>query len=181
MQQCDFLRGFWDGLVGAPERCQFDPASTVDRLYQPAPAATPLGVVDIPRGTTFEHDRYRAQVDPQGNVDLNLSPAATNPPVKRTSCASTSTSGAAGHEKIRVQGGQIYLPNGKTLPFGNRGVILVMPDGTQMAVGRANDNSNEQVRTVMAGPGQEIPTNPPGKTQVLTFNANWDIVAQMTK
>lgn len=64
---------------------------------------------------------------------------------------------------LRLENGQIRLPGGQSLPFGNTGVLIRLPDGTQVAVGRQGDQA---VRWVVAGAGEDIPTSPPGATNV---------------
>jgi hypothetical protein len=74
-----------------------------------------------------------------------------------------------------VEGGQILLPNGKRVPFGNTGAIIEMPDGTRVGVGRNSETDTKHVRWVTAGPGQEIPSHPPGKTNVFKLDANGNL------
>ena len=72
---------------------------------------------------------------------------------------------------LRIAGGRLELPDGSSIPFGNRGVIVRLPDGTQVAVGRSGDGPQaRECRWVVAGPGEEIPTSPPGATAVY----GWD-------
>ncbi len=72
---------------------------------------------------------------------------------------------------LRIAEGHLHLPDGTSIPFGNRGVIVRLPDGTQVAVGRSGDGPQaRQCRWVVAGPGEQIPTSPPGATQVY----RWD-------
>jgi len=83
--------------------------------------------------------------------------------------------GAAFSQKIsgglRIADGNLHLPDGTSIPFGNRGVIVRLPDGAQVAVGRNGDGPQaRQCRWVVAGPGEQIPTSPPGATQVY----GWD-------
>ncbi len=83
-------------------------------------------------------------------------------------CSATSQSGPGG---LRVAGGRILLPDGSAIPFGNRGVIVRLPDGSQVAVGRDGDGpAAKACRWVVAGPGERIPTSPPGATNVY----DWD-------
>ena len=78
-------------------------------------------------------------------------------------------------QKLSFKDGNIQLPNGKQIPFGNTGAIVVMPDGSQIAVGR---QGNEQVRTAYGAPGQQIPVSPPGQTNVFYLNEVGDVVRQ---
>lgn len=72
---------------------------------------------------------------------------------------------------LRIADGNLHLPDGTSIPFGNRGVIVRLPDGAQVAVGRNGDGPQaRQCRWVVAGPGEQIPTSPPGATQVY----GWD-------
>lgn len=83
--------------------------------------------------------------------------------------------GQAGPAGLRVEGGHIILANGKRVPFGNTGAIIQMPDGTKVGVGRNSETDTQHVRWVTAGPGQEIPTNPPGKTNLFTLDAEGNL------
>ncbi len=83
--------------------------------------------------------------------------------------------GQEGPMGLRVEGGQIVLPNGKKVPFGTRGVIIEMPDGTKVAVGRNGDNDTQNCRWVTAPPGQDIPTDPPGKTNLFSFDGSGNL------
>lgn len=79
--------------------------------------------------------------------------------------------GEVGPGGLRIANGQVVLPDGTTLPFGNRGVIIRMPDGTQVAVGRNGDGPNAQAcRWAVAGAGESIPTSPPGATNVYCWD-----------
>lgn len=68
---------------------------------------------------------------------------------------------------LSVENGQLRLPGGQTIPFGNTGVIVRLPDGTKVAVGRQGDQA---VRWVVAGEGEDIPTSPPGATNVFELD-----------
>lgn len=83
--------------------------------------------------------------------------------------------GQAGPAGLRLEGGQIVLPNGKKVPFGNTGVIIEMPDGTQVAAGRNSDTDTKNCRWVTAGPGEQIPTSPPGKCNLFKLDANGNL------
>jgi hypothetical protein len=61
------------------------------------------------------------------------------------------------------------------VPFGNRGAIIRLPDGTQVGVGRNSQSDSRHVRWVTAGPGEEIPTNPPGKTNVFELTPSGEL------
>lgn len=68
---------------------------------------------------------------------------------------------------LSVENGRLRLPGGQSIPFGNTGVIVRLPDGTQVAVGRQGDQA---VRWVVAGEGEAIPTSPPGATNVFELD-----------
>lgn len=89
--------------------------------------------------------------------------------------APTPGGGQPGPAGLRVEGGHIILPNGKKVPFGNTGAIIQMPDGTKVGVGRNSETDSQHVRWVTAGPGENIPTNPPGKTNLFTLDAEGNL------
>lgn len=79
---------------------------------------------------------------------------------------------------LRIADGHLELPDGTSIPFGNRGVIVRLPDGTQVAVGRSGDGPQDRAcRWVVAGPGEEIPTSPPGATAVYEWDGSGGLKA----
>lgn len=81
--------------------------------------------------------------------------------------ASVDQAGGLHTRGLSVENGQLWLPGGQTIPFGNTGVIVRLPDGTKVAVGRQGDQA---VRWVVAGEGEHIPTSPPGATNVFELD-----------
>lgn len=81
---------------------------------------------------------------------------------------------------LRVENGRVFLPNGQSVPFNNRGVIVELPDGTQIAVGRQGDDAQGHNRWTVAGPGQKIETSPPGKTDVIRLSDAGSVASRHT-
>lgn len=77
--------------------------------------------------------------------------------------ARVDSNGALHTRGLCLENGRLLLPGGQSVPFGNTGVIVRLPDGTQVAVGR---QGHQAVRWVVAGQGEHIPSHPPGATNV---------------
>jgi hypothetical protein len=116
-----------------------------------------------------------AAVDGAGALSASCRGSAQALAVVAVSGSQSAVVGAAFSQEVsgglRIAEGRLHLPDGSSVPFGNRGVIVRLPDGTQVAVGRSGDGPQARAcRWVVAGPGEQIPTSPPGATAVY----GWD-------
>lgn len=147
----DQLQAAWAGLVGG--------GGGMER-----------GILELSRGQQANLSGRAVSVEAGGGMAVGgqvrgAAVAVGGPCGTAVGAAVTATGG------LRLAEGKIVLPDGRSIPFGNRGVIVRMPDGSQVAVGRSGDGPGAQAcRWVAAGPGEEIPVSPPGATQVY----DWD-------
>ena len=128
------------------------------------------GIRELARGEQATLSGRPVSVDTAGAMavggQVQAAAVAVGGPCGSAVGAAVATTGG-----LRLVDGKIVLPDGRAVPFGNRGVIVRMPDGSQVAVGRSGDGPGAQAcRWVVAGPGEEIPVSPPGATQVY----DWD-------
>lgn len=85
-----------------------------------------------------------------------------------------------GDQNITISNGQVHLPSGQNVAVQTRGVIVKMADGSEMAVGR-NDNNGPANRWAVAGAGQNIPCSPPGATTVIQLDPSGHMVSQSVR
>jgi hypothetical protein len=149
--------------------------------------ADSIPTTELQRGQSRDFGKSHVSVDANGGLNFSQDGAKetsfeSGASINGNSCGQFSanafskskTTQKAG-QSLRVENGQIHLPNGKTIPFNNTGAIVIMPDGTQVAVGRNSANSGEQCRWVVADKGQQIPCSPPGATSVYRLNEAGDV------
>lgn len=164
------------GLFGSDGEPQGTPRSGLEGVHELKPGqslATPNSgtSVDVdPNGTmaigapgvqTRNHNACHCSGEyPLASLSEMFSQMASNGVVNQGAPPSAEELG------FKIEKGNIVLPDGRKIPFGNRGVIIRLPDGMQVGVGRNSQTSDQHVRWVVAGPGEEIPTNPPGKTNI---------------
>lgn len=149
--------------------------------------ADSIPTTELQRGQSRDFGKSQVSVDANGALTFSQEGAKetsfeSGASINGNSCgrfsasafSKSKTTQKAG-QSLRVENGQIHLPNGKTIPFNNTGAIIVMPDGTQVAVGRNSNNTPDQCRWVVADKNQEIPCSPPGATAVYRLNEAGDV------
>lgn len=117
------------------------------------------GQREIARNSTLDAGNKSIKVDANGGITV-------------------AKQGKCGCGKLKLENGIITLPNGKQIPFGNTGAIVIMPDGSKVCAGRTSANTSEQSRAAYAGPNDKVPTNPPGATNVFRLNEAGDVIEQ---
>ena len=145
----------------------------------------PRGVSELGRNQNFQAGDKSIQVDGNGTVNVDqqghlqgiLAAFSASSPCGKSAGAAF-VGGVTQSKQLKFENGNIELPNGKKIPFGNRGAIVVMADGSQVGVGRNSENSKEQIRTAYAEAGEKIPTSPAGMTNVFHLNQAGDVVSQ---
>ena len=71
---------------------------------------------------------------------------------------------------LKIEPGVVTTRTGQRMTYSTPGVIVLLPDGSSVAGGRQSGSSNQIIRNVAAGPGERIPTSPPGATTVFRLN-----------
>jgi hypothetical protein len=169
-QSGELLQQAWTGLLAG-----------IDSRTQ-----SPRGVSEIGRNQSFQAGDKSIQVDGNGSVQVEqqghlhglLAAFSQSSPAHGSSRGVAFLGTVSLSRQLKFENGQISLPNGQKIPFGNCGAIVVMADGSQVGAGRNSENSSQQIRTAYAGPGEKIPTSPPGRTNVYHLNEAGDIVRQ---
>lgn len=193
-QMLQFLTGLLMGFLAGAQMGQqpnFNTASHVDGITKNGPDSN-FPLTELQRGDSRNLGGNQVDVDASGALsfrrgDTQESAFSFGQSTSGNGCQRASQSYGSlsqaikSGQKFRVENGQILLPNGKSIPFNNTGAIVVLPDGTQVAVGRQNSNGLQQNRWAVAGAGQEIPCSPAGATSVFRLNENGDVTSTSTK
>lgn len=73
---------------------------------------------------------------------------------------------------IRFVGDRIELPGNRFIPFGSVNVVVQLPSGEEVGVGRSSLSSREQTTHLLGRPGEAIPRGEiPGSTAVYRLDA----------
>lgn len=142
----------------------------IDRVRQYAAlwAGVVLGTgltapLEMTPGSQLQLGIHHLQVEPNGN--MTVQEARLGEPVHGCSGqARLSGRSPSGLEPSRLEPGVVHLPNGQSLSLSTPGVVLVYPSGDQFGMGRESAQATISNRQVAAGPGQAIPSSPPGQT-----------------
>lgn len=152
------LHGAWAGFLGGG-------------------ASALRGVHELGRRQSMSVGDRTVSVDDAGGMSVGGRQATAVAAVAGPCGVAVGAAVSQGPGGLRLENGRLLLPDGRAIPFGNRGVIVRLPDGSQVAVGRSGDGAGAQAcRWVAAGPGEEIPTSPPGATNVY----DWDGAGRLT-
>lgn len=133
--------------------------------------------LELQRNSETRVGLQRVQVDPQGSMRIS-GPQLQFAMAGQGSCGSFAAAGSLGMGPAQIKNGVATLPNGEQIKVDTNGVVLVYPDGTQFGAGRNSPDSPEQIRQVTAGPGQQIPTSPPGQTTYLFLGPDGSLIGK---
>lgn len=136
--------------------------------------ASPL---ELQRNSETRVGLQNVKVDHQGSMSIS-GPQMQFAVAGQGPCGSFAAAGSLGMGPARIKNGVATLPNGEQIKVNTNGLVIVYPDGTQFGVGRNSPDSPEQIRQVTAGPGQQIPTSPPGQTTYLFLGPDGSLIGK---
>ena len=179
-QYCDQLQNGWTNMVGGTPRSQ------LQGVHELGPGSQ----LNSPgSGTSF-------RVDSSGNMEVSGGRSGT--PQQRvhqllgalqnalssyagetgscSPCQSQHGASPASKFGLRMEPGAISTRNGRRVTYSTPGAIVRLPDGSSVGTGRNSGNSPKNIRQVVAGPGSQIPTSPPGATTVFQLTEQGELI-----
>ena len=133
--------------------------------------------LELQRNSQTQVGLQTVRVDEQGGMNIS-GPQMQFAMAGQGPCGGFAAAGSLGMGPAQIKNGVATLPSGEQIKVDTNGVILVYPDGTQVGAGRNSPDSPEQIRQVTAGPGQQIPTSPPGQTTYLFLGPAGNLIGK---